>query len=1078
MNSTQGSSQMIRILHLSDIHLGTKSEATKYRVQLESDLSKELGIEKLDYIVISGDIANYSTLEEYSAAFELVVGVSKSFGLDLKCNIVVPGNHDLNWELANAAYFSVSNEPKNLLQGKYILAGVGTQDALLCNEELYKERFDNFNEHFYKQIYGKDYPKEYSEQGILHINSDQRILFLALNSSWEIAKTHRDRSGINTDALYNALDRIKNCNECDEWLKIAIWHHPVTGNKMMKNVDFLQQLSVHGFKVCMHGHVHEAEMGFYSYDSSRGIHIVGAGTFGAPTNEQVPGIPLQYNLLIFDRAAKTITVETRKKEKPNGAWSADARWGDRNDPKPRYSINLYHAAEGTKLIKHNLPIEPPNVVGRDEEHKYILTTLVEAHIPIILTSGFGGIGKSTLAKVAAWSFYKQKTPFNFIAWIDIRKYSESQTISLKFILDEIAKTADTQSDIPSISHLDVKQDRVKEILKSHRSLIILDNYEDLLADPSEEKKVSLFLGSLPIGSMKDQKDTFIRILITTRQVSNGLRQLPLDDLRLEKLSLKESIQLMKLWTPAHLELNDDQYKTIWEVLFGLPKYMQIAIDQLRTITFNQWIRMIKNIEVPLDEGERFFRDLFDRSWGRFSEDFKKILMAMTYFVGEASPAALQETSGLPLGTFDKVLSSVSDAYIESTGTRYAMHPLTHSFCRAVLNCDVFNEFRIQSSFRFVKYFLDFSIKAHQAVQPGLLEPEARNLIAAAKLAYDLKAWADLIQFREGIGAFLRNNGYWQEQKEITLSITEACRHLEKKDILAECLVDDLSYLILRFEDLEEAEKYNREGLELFQQLGRREGTAQAMRHFGKSSLLKGLDPYYKPIQYTMAKKYFDEAEQYYTQSLKILNDLKLEGIHHPERIGYIKLDFGRLYWLQGQNSEIEGREQKNENFIKEALDKYNLANQVSEEGKALLVQIGSDRGVSKAWGNLGNANKELARYFQEENQFDEVKQHIGKANKYYEKSLEIAEKLKRKDEIAHAQWGLAEVYEFYADQPGPQKKFETTVTLLKKALGYAEESNRLYKSLFGRKDINATGKLVEQIKGKLSQLERNTQDLK
>ncbi len=35
---------MITILHLSDIHLGTKNEADKYRVQLEADLIRELEV--------------------------------------------------------------------------------------------------------------------------------------------------------------------------------------------------------------------------------------------------------------------------------------------------------------------------------------------------------------------------------------------------------------------------------------------------------------------------------------------------------------------------------------------------------------------------------------------------------------------------------------------------------------------------------------------------------------------------------------------------------------------------------------------------------------------------------------------------------------------------------------------------------------------------------------------------------------------------------------------------------------------------------------------------------------------------
>jgi hypothetical protein len=33
-------------------------------------------------------------------------------------------------------------------------------------------------------------------------------------------------------------------------------------------------------------------------------------------------------------------VETRKKDKPDGAWTADARWGDKNNPIPRYFKKL------------------------------------------------------------------------------------------------------------------------------------------------------------------------------------------------------------------------------------------------------------------------------------------------------------------------------------------------------------------------------------------------------------------------------------------------------------------------------------------------------------------------------------------------------------------------------------------------------------------------------------------------------------------------------------------------------------------------------------------------------------------
>jgi hypothetical protein len=144
--------------------------------------------------------------------------------------------------------------------------------------------------------------------------------------------------GINMSALTNAIDSLKD-GMYKDWLKIAVWHHPIEGKEMMDD-HFIELLIVHGFQICMHGHIHEAIDGFHKYDATRGIRIIGAGTFGAPANDQIPGIPLQYNLIVFDPNNGNMTVNTRKKENPNGSWWADARWGDRNHPEPQYSFSV------------------------------------------------------------------------------------------------------------------------------------------------------------------------------------------------------------------------------------------------------------------------------------------------------------------------------------------------------------------------------------------------------------------------------------------------------------------------------------------------------------------------------------------------------------------------------------------------------------------------------------------------------------------------------------------------------------------------------------------------------------------
>jgi predicted phosphodiesterase len=334
---TRRERSMIYLLHISDLHLGRKEQANKYRVDLKIDLQKELEIARLDYIVISGDIAQKSKETEYDAALELINGMKEDFGLDSSKVIIVPGNHDVNYDLSEQSYNFIYNtkRPSILKEGQFI--AVEPHGILLRNDEAYIKRFNYFNEFFYKRFYMEPYPSLPSEQGILHAFPDDKIIFLAINSSWEIDHHFESRASINDEALSDAVE-ILSKEDYKNWLKIAVWHHPVTGEKQM-NSEFLERLSVCGVKICMHGHLHEAIEGFYKYDDNRGINLIGAGTFGAKLKEQ-SGIPLQYNLLKVNLENRTIIVETRKKEKEDGAWCADSRWGSKKNPSPRYQIDL------------------------------------------------------------------------------------------------------------------------------------------------------------------------------------------------------------------------------------------------------------------------------------------------------------------------------------------------------------------------------------------------------------------------------------------------------------------------------------------------------------------------------------------------------------------------------------------------------------------------------------------------------------------------------------------------------------------------------------------------------------------
>ena len=260
----------------------------------------------------------------------------------------------------------------------------------------------------------------------------------------------------------------------------------------------------------------------------------------------------------------------------------------------------------TPKIDHNLPIKG-EIIGRTSEHQRLLDMLWETDKPLILVSGFGGIGKSTLARMAAWTCVERRIPFRQIAWVDVRQYGQGTSPSLNGILDTIGGVIDPSGAIPLISNLDVKQKQVRDKLASCPTLLIIDNYESLLANPDEEHKISKFLNSLPTENVE------LRVLITTREISGNLRQIPIKDIPLERLSLDDSIRFMKSRATSKHNLTDKHYTRIWEMWFGLPKYMEIAMEQLTTIPFTKWEQHYATLRHPLrpNDRDRYFSDLMN-----------------------------------------------------------------------------------------------------------------------------------------------------------------------------------------------------------------------------------------------------------------------------------------------------------------------------------------------------------------------------------------------------------------------------------------------------------------------------------
>lgn len=228
------------------------------------------------------------------------------------------------------------NPSCGLQAGSYIEKGDG---FLIRREEaVYRQRFENFAI-FHHQLTQQPYPLEAGQQTQVYIHDRDRIQFIGLNSACQIDEYFPERSAIDGSALSHALiaaekqinDAVsgKRIADRDDVLRIAVWHHPISGNEKIVDDAFVQRLQQADVRLCLHGHIHENRADLIGYtDPSRRLHAIGAGSFGAVARDRPESTPRLYNLIEIAADRSQVRVNTRQMPKTGGAWGPNSVWPD------------------------------------------------------------------------------------------------------------------------------------------------------------------------------------------------------------------------------------------------------------------------------------------------------------------------------------------------------------------------------------------------------------------------------------------------------------------------------------------------------------------------------------------------------------------------------------------------------------------------------------------------------------------------------------------------------------------------------------------------------------------------------
>jgi calcineurin-like phosphoesterase family protein len=316
---------MYSILHISDLHRSAAEPITNAELvsALIADRDRYRGedpaVPPPDAIVVSGDLVQGVALgvadfaeqlaQQYRVAEDFLGDLAHRFlGGDRSRVVIVPGNHDIDWNTARSAMLLVPEKdvPVNLGQAllredsPYRWDWKTRQLYTIADRGLYELRFAtywDFFERFYSGVPGLLRVHRGLHAQLFSLN-DGKIGVAAFNSCHgndcfafhgsippeAIAQAHLDLAPLAFD------------------LRIATWHHSIEGPPYRTDymdVDLVRGMIGRGFRLGLYGHQHKAQatpQQVFLPDRET-MAVVSAGSLCAGAHELPTGVHRQYNVI-------------------------------------------------------------------------------------------------------------------------------------------------------------------------------------------------------------------------------------------------------------------------------------------------------------------------------------------------------------------------------------------------------------------------------------------------------------------------------------------------------------------------------------------------------------------------------------------------------------------------------------------------------------------------------------------------------------------------------------------------------------------------------------------------------------
>ncbi len=501
----------------------------------------------------------------------------------------------------------------------------------------------------------------------------------------------------------------------------------------------------------------------------------------------------------------------------------------------------------TWTVHEQLPLDTPGFVARCAEIDRVITLVRDPEVPLVVLSGMGGVGKSSLAVHVA---HRLREDFPDGQWfLELRGSRPDPRSSADVLVDLLRLAGVEDAGIPS-DH-GARESLLRGRLAGRRLLLVLD-------DARDAEQVRPLLPGTPES---------IAVLVTSRAVLDGL--VALDDAEPHVVQPLDPDGSRDLLARALGDRADDhtldpaQLAGIVRACAGLPLALRIVAANLRmrrepaeaVVEQLNDGRSLDPLRIPGDE-RAGVDAVFSSSYQVFDADHRRCLRLVAHLPGDdfaaASVAALLEGDD---ATVTLMLRRLADHHLlqQTRPGRYRIHDLVRRFALTLVDDEATSA--LQAYLGWVLERCTEATARHHAVLTGLdrpplrrrtfaddaagrrwLESEGATLVASVRAAAEDEA---LLSYAWHITDTLRHYLYMtgRQRDWQTMSTAGLAAARRAGDRMAEAvMLQSLSNAIDSMGDHQGALGLCLEALQLFRAEGDAVRVASTLNHLGITHL--------------------------------------------------------------------------------------------------------------------------------------------------------------------------------------------------------------------------------------------------